>query len=242
MTAKRNQAATSLAGRAALAACLICACTDGEARPVSFAPSTSEGTGTGDGDGDLTGDGDGDPSGDGDGDMSGDGDGEPDLGDPPEVLSTAPAPGDSAVDPQTSFVVTFASAMDTELLTTNSGAQTCSGGFQVSDDGFATCVPLNAEVGGANADTTFTFTSLVELDSHRDYELRLADYVVTEAGFGADLGAEKFIDIKCRSAGIRPSAAVLVATIRALKFHGGVARENLSEENLPALRAPYKTL
>ena len=67
--------------------------------------------------------------------------------------------------------------------------------------------------------------------------LRLADYVVTEAGFGADLGAEKFIDIKSRSAGIRPSAAVLVATIRALKFHGGVAREDLSEENLPALRA-----
>lgn len=65
--------------------------------------------------------------------------------------------------------------------------------------------------------------------------LRLADYVVTEAGFGADLGAEKFIDIKCRSAGIRPSAAVLVATIRALKFHGGVARENLTEENLEAL-------
>ena len=72
--------------------------------------------------------------------------------------------------------------------------------------------------------------------------LRLADYVVTEAGFGADLGAEKFIDIKCRSAGIRPSAAVLVATIRALKFHGGVARENLSEENLPALRAGLANL
>ena len=72
--------------------------------------------------------------------------------------------------------------------------------------------------------------------------LRLADYVVTEAGFGADLGAEKFIDIKCRSAGIRPSAAVLVATIRALKFHGGVAREDLSEENLPALRAGLANL
>jgi len=72
--------------------------------------------------------------------------------------------------------------------------------------------------------------------------LRLADYVVTEAGFGADLGAEKFIDIKCRSAGIRPSAAVLVATIRALKFHGGVAREGLSEENLPALRAGLANL
>ena len=72
--------------------------------------------------------------------------------------------------------------------------------------------------------------------------LRLADYVVTEAGFGADLGAEKFIDIKCRSAGIRPSAAVLVATIRALKFHGGVAREDLSDENLPALRAGLANL
>ena len=72
--------------------------------------------------------------------------------------------------------------------------------------------------------------------------LRLADYVVTEAGFGADLGAEKFIDIKCRSAGIRPSAAVLVATIRALKFHGGAAREGLSEENLPALRAGLANL
>ena len=72
--------------------------------------------------------------------------------------------------------------------------------------------------------------------------LRLADYVVTEAGFGADLGAEKFIDIKCRSAGIRPSAGVLVATIRALKFHGGVAREDLTQENLPALRAGLANL
>jgi formate--tetrahydrofolate ligase len=72
--------------------------------------------------------------------------------------------------------------------------------------------------------------------------LRLADYVVTEAGFGADLGAEKFIDIKCRSAGIRPSAGVLVATVRALKFHGGVARENLTEENLLALQAGLANL
>ena len=72
--------------------------------------------------------------------------------------------------------------------------------------------------------------------------LRLADYVVTEAGFGADLGAEKFIDIKCRSAGIRPSAAVLVATIRAIKFHGGAAREDLREENVPALRAGLANL
>ncbi len=65
--------------------------------------------------------------------------------------------------------------------------------------------------------------------------LKLADYVVTEAGFGADLGAEKFIDIKCRKAGLAPRAAVLVATVRALKYHGGVKKENLSTENLQAL-------
>ena len=65
--------------------------------------------------------------------------------------------------------------------------------------------------------------------------LKLADYVVTEAGFGADLGAEKFIDIKCRMAGLTPSAVVLVATIRALKFHGGVKKEDLNKENLAAL-------
>ena len=65
--------------------------------------------------------------------------------------------------------------------------------------------------------------------------LKLADYVVTEAGFGADLGAEKFIDIKCRMAGLHPAAVVLVATIRALKFHGGVKKEDLNLENLDAL-------
>jgi len=65
--------------------------------------------------------------------------------------------------------------------------------------------------------------------------MKLAEYVVTEAGFGADLGAEKFVDIKCRKSGIRPSAAVIVATIRALKFHGGVAKDNLTQENLEAL-------
>ena len=65
--------------------------------------------------------------------------------------------------------------------------------------------------------------------------LKLADYVVTEAGFGADLGAEKFFDIKCRKAGLKPDAAVIVATVRALKFHGGVARDELDEENLEAL-------
>ena len=65
--------------------------------------------------------------------------------------------------------------------------------------------------------------------------LRLADYAVTEAGFGADLGAEKFLDIKCRLAGLTPSAVVVVATVRALKNHGGVAKADLNEENLPAL-------
>lgn len=65
--------------------------------------------------------------------------------------------------------------------------------------------------------------------------LKLADYVVTEAGFGADLGAEKFFDIKCRSAGLRPAAAVVVATVRALKMHGGVARQDLGRENVDAV-------
>ena len=66
--------------------------------------------------------------------------------------------------------------------------------------------------------------------------LKLADYVVTEAGFGADLGAEKFFDIKCRKAGLKPSAAVVVGTVRALKMHGGVAREDLGKENVEAVR------
>ncbi len=66
--------------------------------------------------------------------------------------------------------------------------------------------------------------------------LRLADYVVTEAGFGADLGAEKFFDIKCRKAGLDPKAAVIVATVRALKMHGGVAKDQLGEENVAAVR------
>ena len=66
--------------------------------------------------------------------------------------------------------------------------------------------------------------------------LKLADYVVTEAGFGADLGAEKFFDIKCRKAGLKPAAAVVVGTVRALKMHGGVAREDLGEENIEAVR------
>ncbi|MFT3988438.1 formate--tetrahydrofolate ligase [Aestuariivirga sp.] len=66
--------------------------------------------------------------------------------------------------------------------------------------------------------------------------LKLADYVVTEAGFGADLGAEKFFDIKCRKAGLTPSAAVIVATIRALKMHGGVAKDDLKKENIEALK------
>jgi formate--tetrahydrofolate ligase len=65
--------------------------------------------------------------------------------------------------------------------------------------------------------------------------MKLADYVVTEAGFGADLGAEKFLDIKCRKAGIKPDAGVIVATVRALKHHGGVGKDDLNKENLAAL-------
>src|SRR5690606_6964653 len=72
--------------------------------------------------------------------------------------------------------------------------------------------------------------------------LKLADYVVTEAGFGADLGAEKFFDIKCRKAGLKPAAAVIVATIRALKMHGGVAKDDLGKENVTALKAGITNL
>ncbi|MDD1612047.1 MAG: formate--tetrahydrofolate ligase [Methylococcaceae bacterium] len=72
--------------------------------------------------------------------------------------------------------------------------------------------------------------------------LKLADYVITEAGFGADLGAEKFVDIKCRMAGLQPAAAVLVATVRALKFHGGIAKEDLNQENLAALEQGFANL
>jgi len=72
--------------------------------------------------------------------------------------------------------------------------------------------------------------------------LKLADYVVTEAGFGADLGAEKFFDIKCRKAGLKPAAAVVVATVRALKMHGGVPRDGLRTENVAALEAGFANL
>jgi formate--tetrahydrofolate ligase len=72
--------------------------------------------------------------------------------------------------------------------------------------------------------------------------LKLADYVVTEAGFGADLGAEKFFDIKCRKAKLTPSAAVIVATIRAIKMHGGVAKDDLNKENLKAVEAGLANL
>jgi formate--tetrahydrofolate ligase len=72
--------------------------------------------------------------------------------------------------------------------------------------------------------------------------LRLADYVVTEGGFGADLGAEKFVDIKCRKAGLKPDAAVIVATVRAIKYHGGVEVPDLPKENLKALQAGIANL
>ncbi len=72
--------------------------------------------------------------------------------------------------------------------------------------------------------------------------LKLGDYVVTEAGFGADLGAEKFLDIKCRQSGLRPDAVVVVATARALKLHGGVPKSDLNEENVPALEKGIENL
>ena len=72
--------------------------------------------------------------------------------------------------------------------------------------------------------------------------LKLADYTITEAGFGADLGAEKFLDIKCRKAKLKPNVVVIVATIKALKYHGGVAKENLQEKNLSALKKGFKNL
>ncbi|TMH99764.1 MAG: formate--tetrahydrofolate ligase, partial [Betaproteobacteria bacterium] len=65
--------------------------------------------------------------------------------------------------------------------------------------------------------------------------MKLVDYVVTESGFGADLGAEKFIDIKCRMSGLRPNAAVIVATIRALKYHGGIDVKQVNREDVAAL-------
>ncbi|MBT4487419.1 MAG: formate--tetrahydrofolate ligase, partial [Rhodospirillaceae bacterium] len=72
--------------------------------------------------------------------------------------------------------------------------------------------------------------------------LKMADFVVTEAGFGADLGAQKFFDIKCRKSGLRPDAVVLVATVRALKMHGGVARDDLGKEDIPALQRGLENL
>ena len=72
--------------------------------------------------------------------------------------------------------------------------------------------------------------------------LKLADYAVTEAGFGSDLGAEKFLDIKCRFASIKPSCIVLVSTVRSMKYNGGVAKENLKEENLDALKKGSENL
>ena len=72
--------------------------------------------------------------------------------------------------------------------------------------------------------------------------LKLSDYVVTEAGFGADLGAEKFMDIKCRKANLKPSCVVIVATIKALKMHGGVEKEDLKKENVEALKKGFVNL
>lgn len=69
--------------------------------------------------------------------------------------------------------------------------------------------------------------------------MKLADYTITEAGFGADLGAEKFLDIKCRKAQVKPDAVVCVATIKALKYHGGMSKEDITTENIEALEKEY---
>jgi formate--tetrahydrofolate ligase len=92
--------------------------------------------------------------------------------------------------------------------------------------------------GGPFANIAHGCNSLIATDS----ALRIADYVVTEAGFGADLGAEKFFDIKCRFAGLEPAAAVVVATVRALKMHGGVAKSALGGENVAAVAAGLPNL
>ena len=72
--------------------------------------------------------------------------------------------------------------------------------------------------------------------------MKMSDIVITEAGFGADLGAEKFFNIKCRKSGLKPDASVIVATIRALKYHGGVKRSELNEENIQALENGFSNL
>ena len=72
--------------------------------------------------------------------------------------------------------------------------------------------------------------------------LKLADYTITEAGFGADLGAEKFLDIKCRKAELKPDVVVCVATMKALKYHGGVAKEEVQNENIVALERGINNL
>jgi formate--tetrahydrofolate ligase len=92
--------------------------------------------------------------------------------------------------------------------------------------------------GGPFANIAHGCNSLLATDA----ALRIADYVVTEAGFGADLGAEKFFDIKCRVGGLEPAAAVVVATIRALKMHGGRAKTDLSEEDVAAVHAGFPNL
>ena len=92
-------------------------------------------------------------------------------------------------------------------------------------------------VAGSSVTTVAGFVALCVMTIATKLSLKLADYVVTEAGFGADLGAEKFLDIKCRYAGLHPAAVVLVATVRALKSHGGVAKPDLSKPNADAVRA-----
>ena len=97
-------------------------------------------------------------------------------------------------------------------------------------DSHATAILREQLINGGRA-RNFVYLGLYAPDT----ALKLADYVVTEAGFGADLGAEKFLDIKCRAAGLDPSAVVIVATVKALKYNGGVAKADLGQEDLAAL-------
>jgi hypothetical protein len=176
--------------RWALGALLACACTPAEMRPVDFSSVTTATDTSGDGDGDPSGDGDGDPTGDGDGDgdgdPTGDGDGEP--GDPPTVVSTIPTAGSMAVDPNTTITVTFSEAMDSSSITSNGGADTCSGAVRVSSDDFATCVPLLAEVMAGDGDTAFTLTPVEPLRSRRNYRIRVVSYATS--AIGVELGTD----------------------------------------------------
>ena len=154
-------------------------------RPVSFTTDMTSDT--------TAGDGDGEPPGDGDGDTHGDGDGDGEPGGPaPVVVDTSPAPGAAAVPANAPVSVSFSEVMDPATITTNGGALACSGAIRVSDDDFATCLPLDAAVMDAGDSTSFTVTPLGGFASRRDYAIGVAGYATSLAGveMGADFTAE----------------------------------------------------